>query len=346
MAGAAAPAIASHESPERPVRALTLATWDHDRVLALHEGKVTIPGIALRSVIEPTSRLFPLAFGEAPYDITEMSVSSYVLQLSRGIGDYVAIPAFVSRAFRHAGFFARKGSGIEGPADFAGRRIGVPEYQMTAALWMRGILSDDYGVPARAIHWRTGALDAGLRRERLALAVPEGMVVEPIMEGESLQDLLRKGEIDGLLAPRPPQAFLEGDDRFVRLFPDFEAAERAYHERTGFFPIMHLVGIRKSIAEECPDLPRKLYEGFVAARDAAVERLRKIWLGNANRLSLPWLNASMERTLTTLGPDYWSYGFTANRAELEAVCRYSVEQYLANRRVTPEELFHPSVLET
>ena len=325
---------------------LRFASWDHDRVMALHEGQVEVPGVRLDSVIAPTSKLFPLAVSAAPHDITEMSISSYVLQVSRGIGEYVAIPAFVSRAFRHSGFFVRVGSGIESPADFAGRKIGVPEYQMTAALWMRGILADEFGVAARDIYWRTGALDAGVRRERLPLDLPEGMVVEPIAEGETLQNLLLAGQIDGLLAPKPPQAFLDGDDRLVRLFPDFEAAERDYHARTGFFPIMHLIGLRRSLAEAHPWLPRELYDGFIAARDVAMERLRKVWLGNANRLSLPWLNAAMERTIGAMGPNYWSYGFTANRAELDAVCRYSVDQHLAARRVRPEELFLPSMLGT
>lgn len=325
---------------------LSLATWDHDRVMALHEGRVGVPGVTLKSVIETTQKLFPAAVGPAPHDITEMSISSYILQVSRGVGEYVAIPAFVSRAFRHSGFFARKGSGIETPADFAGRTIGVPEYQMTAALWMRGILHDEYGVDAASVRWRTGALDAGVRRERLELSLPEGMVVAPIGEGETLQSLLQSGEIDGLLAPKPPQAFLDGDDRFVRLFPDFEAAERAYHAKTGFFPIMHLIGVRKTLAEAHPWLPRALYDAFLAAKDAALDRLRKIWLGNANRLSFPWLNAGMERTIAAMGDDYWRYGVSANRAELDAVCRYSVEQYLAARKVAVEELFHPSVMDT
>ncbi len=325
---------------------LTLATWDHDRVMALHDGRVRVPGVGIDSVIAPTSKLFPAAVGDAPHDVTEMSISSYILELSRGTGAYVAIPAFVSRAFRHSGFFARAGSGVTTPADFAGRRIGVPEYQMTAALWMRGILADDHGVDAAGVHWRTGALDAGIRRERLELALPEGMVVEPIEDGETLQDLLLAGEIDGLLAPKPPQAFLDGDARLVRLFPDFEAAERDYHARTGFFPIMHLIGVRRTLAEAHPWLPRALYDGFVAARDLATERLREVWLGNANRLSLPWLGASMERTIATLGQDWWPYGCAANRAELDAVCRYSAEQHLAARRVDPGELFHPGVAET
>ncbi len=197
------------------------------------------------AAIHPTAKLFPWAVQEARFDVTEMSVSSYILQLSRGGSDYTAIPAFVSRAFRHSGFFARAGSGIDSPADFAGRRIGVPEYQMTAALWMRGILADEYGVDCGAIHWRTGALDEGIRRERLELALPPGMVVEPIQDGDTLQDMLLRGEIDGLLAPKPPKAFLDGNPDLIRLIPDFEAAEQAYFAKTGFFPIMHLIGIRK-----------------------------------------------------------------------------------------------------
>lgn len=325
---------------------LSLATWDHDRVMALHDGRATVPGVTLKSVIEPTSKLFPAAVGPAPHDITEMSISSYILQVSRGTGDYIAIPAFVSRAYRHSGFFARKGAGVETPADFAGRTIGVPEYQMTAALWMRGILKDQYGIDPAEVRWRTGALDAGVRRERLELSLPGGMIVEPINEGETLQSLIISGEVDGLLAPKPPQAFVDGDDRFIRLFPDFEAAERAYHTATGFFPIMHLIGIRKTLAEAHPWLPAALLEAFTAAKDAALDRLRQVWLGNSNRLSLPWLGASMERTTATMGDDYWRYGVSANRAELDAVCRYSVEQYLASRRVAVEELFHPSVMDT
>jgi 4,5-dihydroxyphthalate decarboxylase len=193
------------------------------------------------------------------------------------------------------------------------------------------------------MHWRTGALDVGVRHERLSLDLPEGMVVEPIREGETLQDLLLAGEIDALLAPNPPKAFLAGDARIVRLFPDFGAAEREYHARTGFFPIMHLIAVRKSIVEDNPWLPEALLAAFTQARDLALEHLREIWLGSANRLSLPWLNEAMEKTRATMGADYWPYGFAANRAELAAACRYSSEQYLAARQVTPEELFPEAV---
>ena len=325
---------------------VSLATWDHDRVAAIHDGRASVPGVEIDGHILPTSQLFPIAVQEARFDVTELSVSSYVLQVSRGTCAYTAIPVFVSRAFRHNGFFGRAGSGIDGPADLAGRAVGVPEYQMTAALWMRGILADEYSVDPAAIRWRTGALDQGVRRERLELDLPPGTVVEPIDEGETLQDLLLAGEIDGLLAPNPPAAFLDGNAAIRRLVSDYEEVERDYHKRTGFFPIMHLIAVRKSLVAEHPWLPRALLDAFTAARDLALARLREVWLGSANRLSLPWLGASMERTIETMGPDYWPYGFAANRAELAAICRYSRAQYLAAREVTPEELFDRSVLDS
>jgi 4,5-dihydroxyphthalate decarboxylase len=325
---------------------ITLACWDHDRAMPVVDGTMPVPGFALETHVLPTSQLFPIAVQEARFDVTELSMSSHLLQVSRGDAAYTAIPVFLSRAFRHNGFFRRAGAGIATPADFRGRKIGVPEYQMTAALWMRGILADDFGVKASDVHWRTGALDTGVRRERLALAPPPELRIEPVEDGRTLQDLLLAGEIDGLLAPAPPKAFLAGDARIERVFPDFEAAERDYHARTGYFPIMHVIAVRRALVARHPELPRLLYDAFAKARDMALARLRDVWLGSANRLSLPWLNASMERTLAALGADYWPYGFAGARAELAAACRYSIEQHLAVRAVAPEELFDPSVLDT
>jgi 4,5-dihydroxyphthalate decarboxylase len=325
---------------------VSLACWDHDRMQALLDGTVTIPGVDLTTHVLPTSKLFPFALNEARFDITELSLSSYLLQLSRGDCAYTAVPAFIARSFRHNGFYCRSGVGIKSLADFRGRAVGVPEYQMTAALWMRGIMADDFGVAATDVRWRTGALDTGVRRERLALAPPPGLVIEPVSDGQTLQDLLLAGEIDGLLAPNPPKAFLDGDTRIERVFPDFERAERDYHARTGFFPIMHIVAVRKSLAEKHPELPRRLYEALVQSRDIAMARLRDVWLASANRLSLPWLNATMENTRSAMGDAYWPYGFAGARDELAAACRYSVDQHLAVRAVSPEELFHPSLLDS
>ncbi len=325
---------------------ITLATWDHDRAMPIHDGTIPVPGVTIESTILPTSKLFPIAAQEARFDVTEMSLSTYILQRSQGTTPYTAIPVFLSRAFRHNGFFARAGSGINSPADLAGRTVGVPEYQMTAGLWMRGILQDEYGVELASIRWRTGALDEGVRRERLALSLPPGMVVDPIDDGETLQDLLLDGRIDAVLAPKPPAAFLAGDARITRLVPDPEAAEADYYRRTGFFPIMHILAVRRSLVDANPDLARSLFDAFVAAKRLAVARLQDVWLGSANRMTLPWMGASMERTLAVMGDDFWSYGFAANRAELAAICRYSSEQHLAARALAPEDLFAPSVLST
>jgi 4,5-dihydroxyphthalate decarboxylase len=325
---------------------ITLATWDHDRAMPIHDGTLTLPGIEIETTILPTTKLFPIAAQEARFDVTEMSVSTYILQLSQGTTPYTALPVFLSRAFRHNGFFARTGSGIESPADLAGRVVGVPEYQMTAGLWMRGILQDEYGVDLSTIRWRTGALDEGVRHERLALSLPPGMEVRPIADGETLQDLLLEGQIDGHLAPKPPKAFLVGDPRIRRLVPDPETTEAEYFRRTGFFPIMHVLAVRRSLLEANPGLAMALFEMFSEAKRLAMARLEEVWLGSANRLTLPWIGASLERSMAVMGKDYWSYGYAANRAELEVMCRYSSEQHLAARRVQPEEMFDPSVMDT
>ncbi len=324
--------------------ALSLATWDHDRTAALHAGEVRVPGVRLDGTVASTAELFPLAATGARYDVTEMSLSTHILQVSQGRGQYTGLPVFLSRAFRHGGFFVHAEAGIRIPPDLAGLRVGVPEYQMTAALWMRAILAEEYGVDLSSIRWLTGALDGGVRRERVALDLPGELSVEPVAEGETLQGLLLERRLDAVLAPKPPAAFVAGDPRIVRLLPDYEAVERDWHRRTGFFPIMHVVGLRGTLAEDHPWLPRALQQGFTEARDIAVARLRDVWLGSANRLSLPWLGASLERTIEAMGPDWWSYGFERNRAELDAMCRWSFEQHLAARRVQPEELFHQSVL--
>jgi len=325
---------------------ISVASWDHDRALPVLNGDVPVAGFSVQPHIMPTTQLFPIAVKEARFDVTELSLSTHILQVARGDNAYIAIPAFLARAFRHNGFYRRSGSGIATLADLAGRTVGVPEYQMTAALWMRGLLSDEFGVPAEAVRWRTGALDEGIRHERLALQPPPGLSITPIRDGETLQDLLFAGEVDALLAPNPPTAFLAGDARIERIIPEFEATEQDYHRRTGFFPIMHVVAVRRGLCDLHPDLPMQLFKAFSTARDLALSRLLDVWLGSANRLSLPWLNASLERTRASMGADYWPYGFGAARAELAAACRYSFEQHLAPRLVAPEELFHHSVLDT
>ena len=328
-----------------PNQHLSLACWDYDRVQSLLDGGIEVPGCSLECHALPPSTLFPLAVGEARFDVTEMSLSSYLMQVSTDTCAYTAIPVFLSRAFRHGGIFIRSDAGIEKPTDLEGRAVGVPEYQMTAALWMRGILADEYGVDISRLMYRTGPLEGGVRRERLPLDLPSAFDVQPIAEGNNLSDLLLGGEIDAVLSPKPLSAYLQGNPRVRLLFGDFKEQERNYYRNTGFFPIMHLVGIRTSLLEKHPWLAERLLDAFTAARDLAMERLEEVSLGSANRLSLPWLHADFEETLSVMGPGYWSYGVAANRAELEWVCRQSYAQHLAVRPLVVEELFHPSVVD-
>ncbi len=318
---------------------ITLATWDHDRAQAILDGRVGIKGCALNCSSYPTTTLFPLAVNEAKYDITEMSLSSYIMQVSSKTSKYTAIPVFLSRAFRHSGFYVREGSGIKIPKDLEGRTVGVPEYQMTAALWLRGILASEYGINLSTIKYRTGGLNGGFRIERLPLDLPSGFVVKPINKGENLNDLLLSGELDALFSPVAPRSFIAGDPKIERLFANFGDVERTYYKKTGFFPIMHTIGIRTELLNKHPWLAQAAFEAFVKARDIAINRLNDIWLGSANRISLPWMHETMEMTRDIMGEDYWSYGIKANWTQIDWMCQQSVDQYLAKTRLQPEELF-------
>lgn len=327
-------------------RSLTLACWDYDRTRAVLDGRAGVPGWRIDATTAPPEKLFPLAVGEAPFDITEMSLSSYLIQLTRGTSAYVAIPAFVSRAFRHGGIYVREGAGIKTPKDLEGRLIGVPEYQMTMALWVRGILQDEYGVDFRKLRYRTGGTNTPGRKERLPLALPETMDVEPIGQGDSLNGLLLSGELDGVMAPSPPDAFTADADGPVRqLFADPVAAEKDYYTRTGLFPIMHVIGVRRSLVDAHPGLAAEVFRAFVEARGLALGELEQTARASANRLTLPWFAAEWEATKALMGPSPWPYGVAENRKDLETAVRYAREQYLSDRELSVEELFAPETLD-
>lgn len=323
---------------------ITLGCWNYDRTMPLIDGRVGVEGCTVAPVVLPTEQLFPRAFQRQEFDVSELSVSSYILQLSRGECGYVAIPVFPSRAFRHACIYVRADRGIATPKDLEGKVVGVPEFQMTLALWLRGILQDVYGVDFRTIRYRTGGTNAAGRKERLPLRLPDGMDVRPIPEDKCLNDLLVAGELDAVMTPAPPLAFTQGDPDVVRLFEDAAGVEREFHRQTGFFPIMHVVGVRRSLAEKHPWLPVNLFKAFVAAKAMAVGELDAIARGNANRITLPWFAAEWEATRAFMGENFWPYGVAANRRELEALCRWSREQYLSERDIAVDEMFAPETL--
>ncbi len=323
---------------------LSLACWDYDRALPVLDGRAPVAGWQVAATAAPPGVLFPLAVGEARYDVSELSFASYLIQLSRGESAYVAIPVYLSRAFRHGAIYVRADAGIERVKDLEGRICGVPEYAMTLAVWVRGILADDHGLDVGRVRYRTAGLNEPGRTERLVLELPDGLDVQALGDDRTLNDALLAGEIDAIMAPAPPTAFSEGDPRVRRLIDPVGPAERAYYERTKMFPIMHVVGIRRTLADANPGLAGALYDAFLAARRIAMTGVAAVAKASANKVMSPWYADAYEDAVRLMGADYWPYGVAENRAELEAICRYAAEQHLTRRPVSPDELFHPETV--
>jgi 4,5-dihydroxyphthalate decarboxylase len=273
------------------------------------------------------------------FDAAEMSMSSYLLRRSRGDDALVAIPVFTSRFFRHSCVFVHADSGIERPEDLKGKRVGVPEYQRTAAVWIRGFLQDDYGVSPSDVRWFQGGLEQTGRSEKLAIEIP-AVDIRPIEPDQTLSSMLASGELDAYIGARAPSSF--DRQRVRRLFPNFKVDEAEYYRRTSIFPIMHTVVLRRDVLERYPWAARSLYDAFEAAKAQALAHLGS---SVALAVTLPWLIAELEETQALMGADYWPYGVEPNRATLEALARYSFEQGLSARRVEPHELFAPSTLD-
>jgi 4,5-dihydroxyphthalate decarboxylase len=321
---------------------LTVACWDYDRVRALIDGRVPIEGCDPTFFPLPVEETFFRALRHAEFDVAELSLSSYLLLVDRGDSPYVAIPAFVSRAFRHSAIYVRTDRGIDRPADLVGRIVGVPEYQVTAAVWVRGILEDEYGVKPSDLRWRTGGVEQPGRHEKVDLVLPTGVEATAIPRDETLAQWFLDGRLDAIIAPRAPSCFIERRPHIGRLFPDFRGAERAYFAKTGIFPIMHVVGIRRGLVAQHPWLAASLFKAFVQAKRACMPELAEI---AALKITLPWLAAEYEQTIATMGQDFWPYGVAGSVPSLEAILRYHHAQGLSSRRHAIAELFAPTTLE-
>jgi len=252
------------------------------------------------------------------------------------------VPAFVSRAFRHTSIYVRTDR-IKKPADLKGKTIGVPEYQLTANVWARAILEDDHGIKPSDIHWVRGGLTDVGRREKISITLPKGVRLDDIPEGRTLSSMLDAGEIDGFIGPRVPPGFERGDPKIGWLFPDPVAAAKDYFKRTGIFPIMHLVGIRRELAEQHPWLPGAVFKAFEQSKKIALEKLADT---SSTKVTLPFVEERLMEARALMGEDFWSYGVSANRKTLETFLRHHHSQGLSSRLVTPEEMFHPGTLET
>ena len=251
---------------------LSLACFDYDRTSALRDGSVAPEGIELVYLALPVEETFYRMLRHREFDVAEMSLSSYSVALLTDDPWLVATPVFPSRAFRHSGVFVHTGSGIERPEDLRGKVVGVAEYQLTANVWIRGILAEHHGVPVESVAYRTAGLEQPERQEKLALDLPPEIDLAPLASGRSLSSALAAGEIDALYTPRAPSSFLRGEPAVARLWPDAAAAEAAYFAQTGIFPIMHTLVIRRELHERHRWVARSLFEAFSAARS----RLRAV----------------------------------------------------------------------
>lgn len=321
---------------------LTLAVKDYDRTKAIFSGRVPIEGCDVVPLAVDAEECFHRAFKFQEFDVSELSLSSHMVTVSRGENAYIGIPAFVSRVFRHSGIYIRTDRGINKPEDLRGRTVGVPEYQITANVWIRGMLKDDFGIKPEEIHWRRGGIEQPGRDERSPIKLPPGIDLQQVPDDKTLSGMLEKGEIDAMITARTPSCFNQGVPNVGRLYPDFKTVEQDYFRRTGFFPIMHLIGIRKTLVEQYPWLPVSVYKTFLAAKNIAVKELNDIGQLMA---TLPWAIDHYNETRRVMGEDFWPYGLKENLKTLEAFARYHHEQGLSVRKVAPEELFAPSTLD-
>jgi len=315
---------------------LSLSVCDYDRTRALFDGRAPIEGCDVTAVALEPEESFHRAFKFQEFDVTEISMSSYLMTMARGEQHYVAIPAFVSRLFRHSSIYIRTDRGIKGPADLKGKQVGVPEYQMTANVWVRGMLDEEYGVKPRDIKWRRGGLEEPGREERASMKLPPEIDLKAVPTDRSLSDMLEKGELDAVIGARAPSCFLRGAPNVARLWPDYPAVEEAYFKKTKLFPIMHAIGIRKSLVEKYPWVAVNVYKAFLKAKALCMHELGQI--GHL-ATTLPWPVAAYDRARAAMGEDFWPYGAHENKHALETLARYSFAQGLSVRQVPLEEMF-------
>ncbi len=321
---------------------LSVAVRDYDRTRPLSDGLVQIDGVDPVFMALDPEEIFFRAFRNAEFDICELSMSSFTVKTAQGNCPYVGVPAFVSRAFRHTAIYVRTDR-IKKPSDLKGKKIGVPEYQLTANVWARAILDDDHGVKPSDIHWIRGGLEEAGRLEKIAIALPKNVRLDNAPEGRTLSSMLDAGEIDGFMGPRVPPGFSRGDPNIGWLFSDPVAAAKDYYKRTGIFPIMHLVGVRRELAEAHPWLPGAVLKAFDRSKAMALEKLADT---SSTKVTLPFVEERLIEARGLMGNDFWPYGVASSRKTLETFLKHHHAQGLSTRLVKVEEMFHPGTLET
>jgi len=322
---------------------LSLACWNYDRTRALLEGRIPVDGIELTYLNLPVEETFFRMLRHCEFDVAEMSLSSYVMSRFADPPPFVAIPVFPSRFFRHSCIYVNRNSGIREPRDLIGKRVGTPEFQMTAGVWIRGILSDEYQVPATSMTFFNGGEEQPGRPEKLKLDLPQSIRLQSIPEDKTLSAMLDAGEIDALYTARMPSTFTPGSGSVKRLFENYPEVEKEYFLRTRIFPIMHTVVIRSDVYEKFPWVAQSLYKAFVLAQREVYQDLDQT---AALKYMLPWLVRHVEDTRALMGQDFWPYGVEPNVHVLETFLRYSHEQGLSRHQLKPHDLFAKETLES
>jgi 4,5-dihydroxyphthalate decarboxylase len=322
---------------------LSIAVGNYDRIRPLVDGEVQIDGVDPIFMLQDPEEIFFRAFRHADYDICELSLSSYSVKTAAGTSPYIAVPVFPSRAFRHTSIYIRNDRGIESAADLKGKRIGVPEYQLTANVWVRLFLEEDHGLKASDVTWIRGGYEETGRLEKIVLKLPADVIVENAPETETLSGMLASGELDAVIGPRAPSCFTQGHPKVSYLYRDPQEAASDWYRRTQLFPIMHLLGIRRTLAEQHPWLPGAVAKAFEKSKSVALQKLSDT---SATKVTLPFIEDQLRAARQLLGEDFWSYGFEANRHVLTRFLERHHAEGLSSRLLQPEELFHPASLES
>ena len=327
---------------------LIVSGYRLDRIEALIDGRVQVEGCDLNFEESGIGDINTNVFsGPQTLDVTEIGLHPFMLAYANdGFRDYSLLPIFPIRVFRHKSIFIRTDRGIKGPEDLRGRKVATPGFSSTSLTWLRGIMKHEYGVSPEEIQWFVSSKDSSAKAagkvSKQESMVPKGLSVSKGPEGKDESDLLESGKVDALFHAAEPRAYIEGHTKVARLFPDFRKTERAYFKKTGIFPIMHAVAIRNALVEQHPWMPKAVFDAYSKAKNLMYDHLNKMgWAA----ISLPWAAQEIEETRALMGDNFWPYGIKPNRRALEALFQYSYEQGLASRKLTIEELFHPSTME-
>ena len=319
---------------------LNFAGGPYDHFLDIYSGQIRPEGIDLNFHHLHFSEIFYRFTLHREWEVAEMSTAKLVAQIAGERPDIWGLPIFPSRVFRLSNIYIRRDRGIAKPEHLRGKKMGTPEWSQTASVYTRGFLVDDIGIPLSEIDWYQAGINMAGRTEKVKLRLPDGVRLTPVPD-KSLSDMLANGDLDAVMCARPPDCFLKGHPDVTRLFPDYQKAEEDYYDRTGIFPIMHIIAIRRDVVEANPWVPVNLVSAFEEAKDRSVKRALEL---TASLFPIPWGVDVAEKRYKKFGGDYFPYGIEPNRKTLEAFLKWCHSQGVSSRLLKPEEMFPPTLM--